>query len=246
MEITSLQQRHTLVDHVVEQVRNNIESGAIKSGHRLPGEFELCTQFGVSRTVIREAAHRLQSLGLIEVRRGRGLYVGSPDSVRETVRLVRSAMSVSLADMEQFTDFRTAMETHTARQAALKATDADVHHLQGLCDKLVDAVEKKASYDAVRKCDIAFHIEIARTAGSHLIQQIQQLVREITFKSMARATQQGYFLDVPTTRSFHQPIVDAIREHDSVRAAAAMEHHMIGIMQRLRALSPTAPSTLIA
>jgi GntR family transcriptional repressor for pyruvate dehydrogenase complex len=243
MEINSLSQRHTLVDHVVEQVCGNIESGAVKSGDRLPGEFEMCDRFGVSRTVIREATHRLQSLGLIEVRRGLGLFVGSQDSVRDTVRLVRSAMSVSLADMEQFTDFRTAMETHTARHAALKATDLNIQELQGLCDKLIDAVEKKASYDEVRRCDIAFHIEIARIAGSHLIQQIQQLVREITFKAMAKSTQQGYFLDASTTRSLHQSIVDAIREHDSARAAAAMEHHMIEIMRQLRTFSSAEPST---
>ncbi|MBU3666390.1 MAG: FadR family transcriptional regulator [Chthoniobacterales bacterium] len=232
MNINSLSRRRTLVDSVVDQVRNNIESGAIKPGDRLPSEFELCDRFGVSRTVIREATRRLQALGLVEVRRGRGLFVGNQDSVRDTVQVIRSSLSVSLADLAKFTDFRNAIESHAARQAALKATAGDVEKLQDLCDRLTSTVEKDEDLEATQRLDIAFHQHIAKIAGNDLLAQILQLVEDMMRKSIVQSTQ-GQILDPVAIRLLHQKIVDAIRDRDPLRAEQAMREHMEAVQQRL-------------
>ncbi len=226
MKIKSISRSGSLVDHVVEQIRNNIESGALKSADRLPTEFELGERFGVSRTVIREASRRLQSLGLVEIRRGLGIFVGDHDSVRDTAAMLRSSISVSISDLETFIGFRTALEVHAAREAAEKATNADVRKLQELCDKLLAGVEKEANFREVQECDIAFHLEIARIAGNTLIRQILQLVREMMLKSMARSAPLGVVMDKKASRALHQGIVDAIKNRDPDAAGKVMEEHM--------------------
>lgn len=233
MDINTLSARRSLVDHVVEQVRDNIESGIIKPSDRLPTEFELGARFGVSRTVIREATRRLQSLGLVEIRHRRGLFVGNQDSVRDLVRLTRSTLAVSMADLEKFNDFRAAIESHAARQAALKATASDIGKLQELCDQLVEEVAKAETSEAVQKADVAFHLHIAMIAGNDLIPQILQLVRDMIMKSMAR-TMQSHLLTADQSRHWHQAIVDAIRGRDAARAEQAMRDHMEAVQQRLR------------
>jgi GntR family transcriptional regulator, transcriptional repressor for pyruvate dehydrogenase complex len=247
MEINPLSGRRTLVDRVVDQVCSNIESGAIRPGEHLPTEFELGNRFDVSRTVIREAIRRLQSLGLVEVRRGHGLFVGSHDVVRDSVRLLSSALSVSLADFEQFTDFRTAIECHAARHAALKATTFDVEKLQTLCDALVEAVEKGGNFEEVQERDVAFHLKIAAMSGNDLVRQILQLVRDMVMKSIAR-TVQGQFelLNAAETRALHQAIVDAIRNRDAVAAGKAMHEHMAAVLQRLQQINGATNSSLEA
>lgn len=55
-----------------------IEDGALLPGDALPGELRLCEQYGVSRTVVRQAMVNLQHAGLIERIKGRGTYVARP------------------------------------------------------------------------------------------------------------------------------------------------------------------------
>lgn len=240
MKIKSLSRSGSLVDHVVEQIRNNIESGALKSSGRLPTEFELGERFGVSRTVIREAARRLQSLGLVEIRRGVGVFVGDHDSVRDTAAMLRSSISVSISDLETFVGFRTALEVHAAREAAKKATEDDVRKLQELCDKLLAGVDKEDVFREVQECDIAFHLEIARIAGNNLVRQILQLLREMMLKSMARSAPHGVVMDKKTSRILHQGIVTAIKNRNPDAAGKVMEEHMKTALAILQSVGTNA------
>jgi len=52
-----------------------IERRKLLPGTRLPTEKELCTQFAVSRTALREALRRLSARGLIDIRKGSGMYI---------------------------------------------------------------------------------------------------------------------------------------------------------------------------
>ena len=66
----------SLVSTVVERLREFVEQEKLKSGDRLPTEAELLEQLGVSRTVLREAIGRLETIGLVAVRHGQGMFVG--------------------------------------------------------------------------------------------------------------------------------------------------------------------------
>jgi GntR family transcriptional regulator len=63
-----------LVDILKERIRHN----DLKPGDQLPGEFELCEQFGISRTVVRQALQELEKEGLIQRRKGKGTFVAPP------------------------------------------------------------------------------------------------------------------------------------------------------------------------
>ena len=66
----------TLSDQVTEVLLSRIESGQLKPGEKLPPEVVLAPEFGVSRTVIREAISRLKHEGLVESRQGSGVPQG--------------------------------------------------------------------------------------------------------------------------------------------------------------------------
>ena len=59
-------------DDVLDQLREAILSGRIRPGERLPGERQLCEEFGVGRPTLREALRSLEAVGMIEVRPGKG------------------------------------------------------------------------------------------------------------------------------------------------------------------------------
>lgn len=60
---------------LVEELKRRILGGEIAPGEKLPDESGLVEEFGVSRTVVREAISRLQAAGLVETFQGRGSFV---------------------------------------------------------------------------------------------------------------------------------------------------------------------------
>ena len=74
-------------------------------------------------------------MGLVSVRGSRGMFVGEPGNLRNCVRMMRSAMTVSPRELIQFTEFRRAIECDAVRMAALRATAADVAELEALCEE---------------------------------------------------------------------------------------------------------------
>src|SRR5881628_1454219 len=69
-----------LSDKVADMMLETILSDRLKVGDRLPSERELGEQFGVSRTVVREAVRALVTKGVIDVRSGSGLRVAAVDA----------------------------------------------------------------------------------------------------------------------------------------------------------------------
>src|SRR5262245_55853004 len=123
-------ERHSLVDAVVSRIREVIEQGRLRAGDRLPTEAELSEQLGVSRTVVREAVSQLESLGLLSVQRGRGMFVGDGSGLAGCVKILRTAMALSPGELVRFTEFRTAVECYAARLAAERATPEDLADLK--------------------------------------------------------------------------------------------------------------------
>jgi DNA-binding GntR family transcriptional regulator len=75
---------------VAETLLGDIRSGKLAVGATLPGELELVEQFGVSRHTVREALRRLEQLGLIGRRQGRGTVVQARQSEPSYVQSVRT------------------------------------------------------------------------------------------------------------------------------------------------------------
>lgn len=70
---------HTSPDYIWEQVANDlradIESGALPAGSKLPSEPELASLYGVARGTVNKAITALKGEGLVTVRFGRGTFV---------------------------------------------------------------------------------------------------------------------------------------------------------------------------
>lgn len=78
----SLPDRSQEIDHerpvwpqIAAAIRDDIRTGVLKAGARLPAEPELATSFGVARNTIRRAIEDLRDAGVLETFHGRGTYV---------------------------------------------------------------------------------------------------------------------------------------------------------------------------
>lgn len=220
--------RQSLVDVVVERLRGLIDRGRLTAGDRLPGELELVEQLQVSRPVLREAISRLESVGLISVRRGQGMYVGDRGSLTSCVQLVRSAMAIAPKELAHFAELRTAIECHAARLAAERATAADIAELETLCAQMDG--EDAEYLDAIR-FDFQFHRKIVDVTGNELMKNIMQVIHDFVIAGMIHTTPKQR--NHTRSRALHSAILKAIRAHDGDAAEAAMKTHMTSVSKAL-------------
>jgi len=85
----------SLWEQIVIDLQNEISSGLLEPGHRLPSETQLCKRFGVSRVTVRQALVTLEQQGLIFSQAGKGWFVESslhevPGQVQSFTEMARS------------------------------------------------------------------------------------------------------------------------------------------------------------
>ncbi|MCM3231441.1 GntR family transcriptional regulator, partial [Bacillus altitudinis] len=107
-------------DHVAQQLLKQIEVGSFSATGKLPTEAVLAQEFGVSRTVIREAISRLKNEGVVEPRQGSGVFVNQHGAIRPL--RIDYAEAVEASSLPHLLAVRRAIEAEVAAEAALHHT----------------------------------------------------------------------------------------------------------------------------
>jgi len=209
-----------LSDKVAEMMLETILSRRLQAGERLPSERELGEQFGVSRTVVREAVRALAAKGVIEVRSGSGLRVASvgPAAVNESMSLY---LRGSQFDFEKVHEVRSMLEVHIAGLAAERASDEDVTALAAVQTEMETAI---GDADEAAVHDLEFHRVIARATHNELYLVLMDSIGRSHID--IRRSNLGGGRSGPSTVKQHRAILAAIRDRDPVRARAAMTAHL--------------------
>jgi len=204
---------------VVRQIEERILAGELKPGDMLPAERVMAEQFGVSRTVIREATKALELRGLVEVQHGRGVMVVKPsaDSVSDSV--VRF-LKIEESPIWSLLELRSVLEVEIAGLAAERRTDADLEALVQIFEKMASALDRPTEYV---EHDFEFHRVLAKAAHNPLF----ALVLEPYVTLMKQARRLGATAPNAAKRSYayHKPILDAITRRDTAKARIAMREH---------------------
>ncbi|MFH8658325.1 FadR/GntR family transcriptional regulator [Streptomyces afghaniensis] len=217
-----------LADQVAATLSEEIESGRLAEGDRLPTEVELVKQLGVSRTVVREALSRLRNAGLIEPRQGIGVFV----LPRRTRPLDLDAADTK-AKVLQIVEVRRAMEGEAASLAATRATPQDLARMRQALDTIDSAVA--AGGDGVDE-DLAFHRSIAESTGNAVMVSTVRYLGDVSRSGIrvTRANEARRNDFIEAVRDEHHAILAAIEAGDPEAARAAARRHMKHAAGRLQ------------
>lgn len=222
-EFAQLQRGPSLASQVTQNMLDSISAGQFKAGDWLPSERELSEQFGVSRTVIREAVRGLQAKGVIEVRSGRGARIASVNStqVSETLTLfMNGAQSQQLLGATEISEVRETLELRLVELACERATDADV----ALISETVDAMGDSSQGEDAAVHDAEFHRRIALATHNALFVALLESLNSVMMPIRERSLALDGRLDL--TMKEHLGVLEAIRRRDAVDARAAMQAHL--------------------
>ncbi|MEM8852242.1 MAG: FadR/GntR family transcriptional regulator [Pseudomonadota bacterium] len=223
-----------LPDEIARSISQAIDTGQLKPGDRLPTEHSLSTQFGVARTVVREAVSLLKYDGVIEAKRGVGAFVSEVGN--------RSAFRISPACFEKRQRLMQLLQLRTGVQADASALAATAHKKPALkrigafLQDMTAAVDAGTA-EAERHLDAeaAFYRAIAEASGNDyyvefiamIERQVDENLRSVAVKN-AMASEWG-----AKVLAEHAAVFEALKARDPEAARAATRTHFERAAKRL-------------
>ena len=201
--------RRSSVEEVIEQLNEQLLSGAWPAGERIPAEQALSAELEVSRPVVREAVRALVHLGVLESRQGAGTYVISTADPIPMLRQVR------LADIRDVFEVQLGYDVQAARLAAVRRGDEDVAELTELLERR-DAAEDPEEYG---RSDADFHLAVVRAAGNPLLLEMYRYLLDRLRESLAAIRVQGVVTE--SGPEAHRRLLRAIERGEADAAAEA-------------------------
>lgn len=222
-DFSPLSRQPSLAAQVTSQMLAAIFNGSSTVGDELPSERDLSVQFGVSRTVVREALRGLQAKGVVEVQTGRAArIVAVPASqVSEIVQLyVHGAQSQDLLGPDAIAEVRTTLELRMSELAAEHATPSDLD----LIGASLEAMARSSDAEEAARHDTEFHQLLA--AATHnplyvtLLESINAVVAPYRLSSLRRPGRTAMAMEQ------HREVYEALRTRDAALARQAMASHL--------------------
>jgi GntR family transcriptional repressor for pyruvate dehydrogenase complex len=219
--------RGRVYEQVLRQIQEQIATGRLKPGDKLPPERDLAERFRVSRSSVRDAIQALQVMRLVRSRQGGGTLV-CEISAESLVSPLSQALAGREGLVAELIEARKMIEPPLAARAAENATEEEIARLEELLRR---QAEKTRRGEPVIEEDSELHYTIALAARNSVVRRMVDLLMDLLRESRERGMQ------VPgrPARSLagHTRVVAAIRRRDPRGAHAAMLRHIREIEQIL-------------
>lgn len=158
-----------LVKEVYYQLRDQIINGEITEGEKLLSENKLCSQFDVSRVVIREAMQTLKANNLIVTKQGKGSFVANPENFilsKYDTSSEKITGKVSDEQISNFYSFRNLVEKKGIELAIKNITEDDKIIISSKLDKMDEAQGSTENYSIA---DYEFHLAIMKAGKNEFL-----------------------------------------------------------------------------
>lgn len=227
----SLPARKPVPEAIAEVIMGELRAGTLRPGDKLPAEPELARQLKVGRTSLREAIRTLDTLGVLEVVRGRGTFVRHPPSVDElSDQFVQFSVTGGPAAAELL-EVRIGLEGTAATLACLRATAEDLDLMAQRCREH-EAARRRGDLDELVRTDEAVHESLVLASHNELLVSMYRSL----VPGMAEFRRHTLALDDAAERfdPQHRNIVAHIRNHDAAAARAAVVRHVGALYGEVR------------
>jgi DNA-binding FadR family transcriptional regulator len=220
-----LQKALSLHASVQESLRNYIRDNELKAGAPLPPEGELARQLGVSRNSVREAIKALESLGVLETRRGIGVFV-KEFSFQPLLDNLAYGLSDMLRDVEELREIRRVLETGLIHKTIAMISDEEVAELRKITAIMRDRAERGESF---AEEDQRFHELLFRCQNNRMLSELIAIFWRAFYKASDFTNLENP--DPVATWRDHHEIVEAVAARDVERARRRLDDHYASLSE---------------
>lgn len=210
---------------VQESLRAFISDNDLKPGTLLPAESELATQLGVSRNSLREGIKALESLGVLESRRGVGIFVKT-FSFEPLLDNLAYGLGGALRQIEEVIEIRRTLEVGLIGKTIETIGTDDIAELRATVNRMKAHAERGESF---AEDDQLFHRLLFRCQENETLSRLI----DVFWLAFHKASDFVNLVNVDpmATWRHHVAIVDAVEARELDEARRRLDHHYEGITQ---------------
>jgi GntR family transcriptional repressor for pyruvate dehydrogenase complex len=213
-------ERPSVAHEVARLIQAHLAARKLRAGDKLPAERALSELLGVSRTSVRDALKRLEALGIIEARRGKGTFVQLTQypPLQGTIEL---GPHVPRKDLQRVLEARVAVEVAIA---GLAATRASARSLREIAEYVASVAKEPTAATRRFSPDLRFEALIGRAANNPYLLRMQ----EYAHTAYAKVWDRIGFIPRPAHERLeqHRAILAALERRDAEAARRAMAEHL--------------------
>lgn len=235
MNVQPVARRPHLAEHIARSLSDEIASGRLRPGDRLPTEQFLSQNFGVSRNVVREGIATLRAQGLIQSRQGVGVFVSAaPQSPDPEPLLQRDSAPFLDGDntIRNMFEVRAVLESQAAALTASHMTARTLKTIQAAVLRM--QYEGSPTLETVN-ADLDFHRAVAAASGNDYLETMIRAVLEPmrALITMTFARQGPVYSNIPhAARGEHEELVQAFIDRNAAAARQIMGQHIVSAASR--------------
>jgi DNA-binding FadR family transcriptional regulator len=228
----------SLAAKLARRLREEILSGGLAVGDRLPTEQALATRFGVSRPIVREAIGLLKHDGLVTTRQGAGAFVAEGRALA-SFRLDLLDFG-NKAEIRHIIELLMAVESAATRHAALRRSPEELASIEARLRAMQAAIDR--GEPGVEE-DVAFHCAIVEASGNPFFRDLSEFLdrRVRNFIRAARTNTARRSGMSQLVQREHEAIFEAILAGDGEAALRAAETHLLQAAKRLEVYLSVTP-----
>jgi len=200
--------RERLIDRATVAIKDHILANRLSGGDKLPSESELARSLGVSRNVVRQAVSSLETLGIVRVAHGRGIYVADVADT-DIFRQLASWIDTSELDNGEFVRVRSIFERGIFEMVIERASDADLDHLESLAVAMRDAT----TTEDVDRLHDEFHQALLAATGNRFLMTLGTILYRF-FWSVGYTSPHVHRVPEQGLRHSHFPLVELLRHRN--------------------------------
>lgn len=195
-----------LSEKVSIAIKNDIASGKLKKGEKIPAEPELMEIYAVGRSTIREAIKSLAISGILKVQQGFGTIVASKIKEEPLTQRLRRA------EFNEINTVRALIEKEIVRLACSNHNETDLQQMYHQLEQRQKAIESNQQ----KKCadaDISFHICLARASGNQILAELYENFSTV-IRDFFRKRDQDDVGHFKNSQAWHEELAAAIAAND--------------------------------
>jgi GntR family transcriptional repressor for pyruvate dehydrogenase complex len=224
--------KQSLSDKLAQRIRGMIQKGDYGQGDRLPPIMEMAKRFGVGHPTIREALKKLETMGIVEIRHGSGVYVSRSEEV-----LVLASPdypgTVTKKLLLDLIDTRMPLEMKSVAEAVKNATLDDLVEMRRLLKQAGDNFDDDV---VLNETNMGFHRQIAIASGNTVLLQLLDVLRDLFTEEQRLIL--GIFGSRDRDHREHLAILESLENRDEAVGVERMRKHLQGVADSIHRWDP--------
>ncbi|WP_042473239.1 FadR/GntR family transcriptional regulator [Bacillus ndiopicus] len=210
MQFEKLTSSNKISSEIVSLIKTKLLNGTLKIGDKLPTESEMVEQLGVSRTPVREAIKILESIGVIHIKRGEGMFITNNPSHFSLNPLIFSLIMHS-NNTQKLIEFRQHFEILMINIIRTKCSEKNLKKIEEIYLSQIERLKPELSPEELADIDLEFHYAVLEATENAFVIEIGKTIYELYRPKMIASKQSS---SIERTLNTHKHYLDLLYQKD--------------------------------